>query len=175
MRWTDLFVSLWRCNVPISEALEAAADGCGNNHHRKVLNRAAERAREGFPLSICLAETRLLPVGLIDRLRTGEASGRLDETLEEYGRILEGDARELGMQSWVMRRLLPVIIAISAVVVYVFGSFFGNQRITLIGAVIFVPVAFAVWEFMFRPSIAGAPDLGIGKRERKGAGENEQR
>ncbi len=168
MRWTDLFVSLWRCNVPISEALEASADGCCNNYYRHVLYRAAERTREGVPLSACLAETKLLPLGLIDRLRTGEASGRLDETLEEFARVMEGDAKELGGQHLFMRRILPAILAASAALVFLVGAAFGHPEIGLIGAVIFLPVAFAAWEIVFKQSVSGEPKLGISKREPKG-------
>jgi type II secretory pathway component PulF len=169
MRWTDLFVSLWRCGVPISEALEAAGDGCGNNYYRHVLCRAAERTREGAPLSACLAESRLLPVGLIDRLRTGEVSGRMDETLEEFARVMEGDAKELGGQVLFMRRILPAILIASAVIVFVYCAHVGDQRIALTGALIFLPIAFLVWEMVFRQSIAGAPSLGIGRRVRRNA------
>jgi len=176
MRWTDLFVSLWRCNVPISEALEAAGEGCGNNYYCHVLTRAAERTREGVPLSECLAETRLLSAGLIDRLRTGEASGRMDETLEEFARIMEGDAKELGGQHLFMRRILPVILIVSAMVIFAYcTSLAGNPGICLIGALIFLPVAFAAWELVFKQTVAGEPKLGIGKREPKGWTGREQR
>jgi type II secretory pathway component PulF len=175
MRWTDLFVSLWRCNVPISEALEVAGDGCGNNYYRHVLHRAAERTREGVPLSECLAETRLLPIGLTERLRTGELSGRFDETLEEFARVMQGDAAELGGQSRFMRRILPRILVLSAVLVFTYCSFFGNPKIALVGTLIFLPVAFALWEMVFKQSVAGGPNLGIGDRESKRPAEREKR
>ena len=175
MRWTDLFVSLWRCSVPISEALEAAGDGCGNNFYRQLLYRAAERTREGVLLSTCLAETHLLPGGLIDRLRTGEVSGRLDETLEEFARVMEGDAKELGSQHLFMRRILPCLLICSTVIIFMFGAAFGHPEVGLIAALIFVPIAFAAWELVFKQSVAGEPSLGIGKRERKSSAEREQK
>ena len=167
MRWTDLFASLWRCNVPISEALEAAGDGCGNSYYRHMLHGAAERTRAGIPLSTCLAETRLLPIGLIDRLRTGEASGRMDEALEEFARVMEGDAKELGAQSLVMRRILPAILVTSAIIIFGFGVALGHPLIGLIAAAIYLPIAFLLWELVFRQSVAGEPNLGIGRREHK--------
>ncbi len=167
MRWTDLFASLWRCNVPISEALEAAGDGCGNGYYRHVLHRAAERTREGVALSVCLAETRLMPVGLIERLRTGETSGRMDETLDEFARVMEVDAGRLGLQSAFMRRILPAILVCCAVALVMFGATMGSTAIGVIVALIFLPVAFALWKIVFRLSISGEPDLGIGNRLRR--------
>jgi len=168
MRWTDLFAALWRCGVPVSEALEIAGDNCGSGHYRDALYRAARRTRAGVPLSECLAETRQLPLGLIDRLRTGETSGRLDVCLEKFARTMEGDARELGGQHLFMRRILPILFLLLAVVIFIYCLYIaGRPEICAIGALAFVPVAFLVWEFVFKQTVRGEPSLGIGCREPK--------
>ena len=175
MRWTDLFAALWRCNVPISEALEAAAEGCGNSYHRDLLLRAAQQTREGLPLSECFAETRLLSTDLVERIRTGEVSGRLDETLEQFARVQEGDAKELGDQVLFMRRILPLILLCSAGVILLFGAARGRPDLGLIVAAVFLPIAFGAWELIFKISVAGEPNLGIGGRRRKSSAEKETR
>src|ERR1051326_2277046 len=105
MRWGEVFSILWRSGVPVSQALEVAANSARNAHYRNVLLRAADRTRAGYPLSECLAETRLLPRHLVDIVKTGEMTGDLDASLEKFADLMEGDAKALGAQHFTIKKL----------------------------------------------------------------------
>ena len=67
--------------VPVLTALAAAAGVVTNLPMREALERAARAVQEGAPLSRALGSSRLFPPVMVHLIASGEASGRLPETL----------------------------------------------------------------------------------------------
>ena len=169
MHWGALFACLWRSGVPLSEALEVAGESCKNECYRHTLIEAAEKTRMGVPLSVAMHGTGLLPVGLLDRIRTGEATGNLDETLDEFSRLMEGDAKELGGQHVFMRRILPFLLIISTFIVTAFALIFLGSSAALSIGIGFCFGASLVWKLLFKLAVNGEDELGVGRRTKLGS------
>jgi general secretion pathway protein F len=67
--------------VPVLTALDAAAGVLGNLPMREALQRAARAVQEGASLSKALGASGLFPPVMVHLIASGEASGRLPETL----------------------------------------------------------------------------------------------
>jgi type IV pilus assembly protein PilC len=81
--------------VSITQAIEIAADICGNTVLRKALLNAKERIMTGSNISISLEKEKVFPNLVIRMVSVGEASGCLPEVLEQvsgaYEDQVEGD------------------------------------------------------------------------------------
>jgi type IV pilus assembly protein PilC len=81
--------------VSITQAIEIAADICGNTVLRSALLNARERIIAGSDISSSLGNERVFPNLVIRMVSVGEASGRLPEVLEQvssaYEDQVEGD------------------------------------------------------------------------------------
>ncbi len=169
MHWGVLFACLWRSGVPLSEALEVAGESCKNEYYRHTLIEAAEKTRMGVPFSVAMHGTGILPVALLDRLRTGEATGNLDETLDEFSRLMEGDSKELGGQHVFMNRILPILLIISTFIVAIIALMNLGPTTALRIGVGFYIGASLLWKFLFKLSVSGEDELGVGKRTKPGS------
>ncbi len=67
--------------VPLYDALVAAAPTVPNLHVRACAERIAVRVREGTPMARAMGETDVFPAMLIAMVASGEASGKLGESL----------------------------------------------------------------------------------------------
>ncbi len=67
--------------VPVLTALAAGAGVVANLPMREALERAANAVREGAGLSQSLAQSRQFPPVMVHLIASGEASGRLPQTL----------------------------------------------------------------------------------------------
>lgn len=67
--------------VPVLTALDAAAGVLGNLPMREALQRAARAVQEGASLSKALGASGLFPPVMVHLIASGEASGRLPDTL----------------------------------------------------------------------------------------------
>lgn len=72
--------------VPILQALEAGTGVMTLTPMRDALAAAARGVREGMPLSRALGATSAFPPVMVHLIASGEASGRLDESLERAAR-----------------------------------------------------------------------------------------
>lgn len=81
--------------VPITQAIEIAADICGNSILRSALLNARERIIAGSDISASLEQERVFPALVTRMVSVGEASGRLPDVLEQvssaYEDQVEGD------------------------------------------------------------------------------------
>jgi type IV pilus assembly protein PilC len=81
--------------VPITQAIEIAADICGNSILRTALLNARERIIAGSDISASLIQERVFPALVTRMISVGEASGRLPDVLEQvsgaYEDQVEGD------------------------------------------------------------------------------------
>ena len=169
MHWGVLFACLWRSGVTLSEALEVAGESCKNQYYRMTLLEVAEKTRMGVPLSVAMRGTGLVPVGLLDRIRTGEATGNLDETLDEFSRLMEGDAKELGGQHVFLRRILPFLLIISTLIVAALAFMLSGPTAALRIGIGFCIGASLLWKFIFKLSVSGEDELGVGKQTKLGS------
>ena len=81
--------------VPITGAIEIAADICGNSILRTALLNARDRIIAGSDISASLAQEQVFPNLVTRMVSVGEASGRLPDVLEQvssaYEDQVEGD------------------------------------------------------------------------------------
>lgn len=101
-RWGRSFATLWNAGVPVSNGLEISSRSALNAHYERALQQAALHTREGMSLSASLATTEFLPAYLVDILRTGEFSGSLGTSLEQFVRLLEEEAFTRAAQEFVL-------------------------------------------------------------------------
>lgn len=120
-RWGRTFAALWRCGVPIPRALEAAADSTQSLYYANVLRRAAERTRNGWSLRDSLAETRLLPDHLLNVIQTGETTGDIDHSMDQFADFMEKDASMYSGLLFFWKLALPNIIAAILIVAVCIG------------------------------------------------------
>jgi type II secretory pathway component PulF len=168
MRWNRVFAVLWRFGVPIGQALEVAADCSGNAHYRRVLHHAAERTRQGFPLSECLAETGLLPHHLVDIVRTGELTGDLDTALQKFADHLADDATETKAKWFFLFVILPLWVGMGTLIVMAFATLLGGNYFLQIGIGFFIAVLAIGWG-IFRMATQGEAKPGVSRPGRRRA------
>lgn len=81
-QYSATLATLTVSRVPLAEALAAAAATVPNLHIRTKAERVALRVREGAPLARAMSEAEVFPPLLIAMVASGEASGKLGESLE---------------------------------------------------------------------------------------------
>lgn len=116
-RWGRSFATLWSAGVPVSYALEVSSRSALNAHYERALRQTAWETRQGRLLSDSLLPAQLLPVYLIDILRTGEMTGSLGTALEQFVRILEDEAFTRATQEFVVYVSIAKLVATVAAVV----------------------------------------------------------
>jgi general secretion pathway protein F len=77
--------------VPILQALEAGTGVMTLVPMREALGTAARGVREGMALARALGATGAFPPVMVHLIASGEASGRLDESLERAARQQQND------------------------------------------------------------------------------------
>ncbi|HYC37626.1 MAG TPA: type II secretion system inner membrane protein GspF [Usitatibacter sp.] len=77
--------------VPILQSLDAGTGVMTLQPMRDALTTAARGVREGMPLARALAATSAFPPVMVHLIASGEASGRLDESLERAARQQQND------------------------------------------------------------------------------------
>lgn len=103
--------------VPVLVALDAAAGVLGNLPMREALVRAARAVQEGASLSKALGSSGLFPPVMVHLIASGEASGRLPETLASAARQQQN---EVTLRVAAFATLAePVLILVMGVVVLV--------------------------------------------------------
>lgn len=113
--------ALYRGGVPIPRALQYAADACGNEHLRQRLVPATTALEHGATIGESLASTGALSPIVINMVRTGEATGNLDQMLNSMADYYEEEASVKAVQiSHVLT--VVVVLAVIAYLVYVIGS-----------------------------------------------------
>jgi len=118
-RWARSFAVLWNSGVPISTALEVSSRSAQNACYERALRRAAVQTQAGQSLSASLLRTQLLPAHLLEIVRTGETTGNLGSSLEQFAGLLESEAFTQATQQFVflvsVGKLLATIAAVATV------------------------------------------------------------
>ncbi|HLH71425.1 MAG TPA: type II secretion system F family protein [Candidatus Dormibacteraeota bacterium] len=110
--------TLARAGVPIMVALEVAADAVGNAEFRRGLQSVREAALAGESLAVALGRTGLFPRMVVQIVRVGEETGRLETNLEG---MAEHYAEEVDYR---LRRLIAIlepalVVSVGVVVAFV--------------------------------------------------------
>jgi len=109
--------------VTVLEALRTVEDVGGNHHLNAIVAAARQRVFNGGGLAETLARHRGFMPMLSNMIAVGEASGTLDDVLDEVARFYEAQL------AWQLKRLAAlvepaVIVVVGGVVGYVYISFF---------------------------------------------------
>lgn len=94
-RFAGSLATLVRSDVPLVDALRAAAAVTPNAYVRERALMAAQRVREGASLRRALSEADVFPRMLLAVVAAGEQSGRLGPGLERAAKDLEQDLEQL--------------------------------------------------------------------------------
>lgn len=107
--YANLFSILLAAGVPLAAALKDSACGCGNAELEASGLRIREHvANGGDALSDAFyREIRIWPPLLTEAIRTGEAAGRLEETLAGAARGLR---QESGRRTEVLLTVIPMVV-----------------------------------------------------------------
>lgn len=90
-RFASTLAILTGSGVPLLAALEAGRQVISRLPMAEAVGVAAERVREGLPLSRALAAGGLFPPLLIHMIASGEATGQVDELLERAARLQQAE------------------------------------------------------------------------------------
>lgn len=103
--------------VTVLEALRIAAQVMANRPMRAAVETVAQRVREGSGIGVALERTGYFPPMTVHLIRSGEASGALDDMLD---RAAANQERELETRiAMLMGVLEPLLILVMAVVVLI--------------------------------------------------------
>ncbi|MCG5500733.1 type II secretion system inner membrane protein GspF [Ectothiorhodospira lacustris] len=103
--------------VAVLESLRIAAEVIANRPMREAVQTVAQRVREGSGIGVALERSGYFPPMTVHLIRSGEASGALDEMLE---RAAVNQERELETRiAMIMGILEPVLILVMGLVVLV--------------------------------------------------------
>jgi len=89
-----VFRILYTNGVRILEALDSAATACPNAVVGAMFARIRDRVTEGSPIAAAFSMERSVPPIVLEMVTTGEATGKLDETLAQAEAVLEMEAKQ---------------------------------------------------------------------------------
>lgn len=80
--------------ISIVESLKIVSKVAGNELYFRAFIRIAERVQKGFSIANSFEETRLFPIIVEQMIGTGEATGKLDETLQKSSDYFATEAEQ---------------------------------------------------------------------------------
>ncbi|MGB9643006.1 MAG: type II secretion system F family protein [Candidatus Ratteibacteria bacterium] len=107
IRFLHAFNCLYSAGVSITETIKLAAESSGNKVFEKELSRALGRVERGSGLTEAFADNVFLPSIVLEMFSTGQASGRLDETLDRAAWHLQN---EVNLAVEAILKIVPVVI-----------------------------------------------------------------
>jgi type IV pilus assembly protein PilC len=116
-RFARTFGSLIRSGVPVLSALDISAGAAGNAIVSEAILRARASVEQGNPLSLGFTGQRVVPAAMVDMLRTGEQTGRIDEMLLSMAQYYEEEVNT--MVAGLTALLQPLLIVIVGIIVTV--------------------------------------------------------
>jgi type IV pilus assembly protein PilC len=114
-RFARTLGSLIRSGVPVLSALDVSAGATGNTVIAAAIRKARASVEQGNPLSQGLTAQRAIPPMLVDMLRTGEKTGRIDEMLYSIARFYEEETNS--MLTGLTALLQPILMLIVGAIV----------------------------------------------------------
>ncbi len=101
--------------LPLVPALEVSVNGVGNAFLRRRLEPVLDNVREGTALHTALANTGVVPDLAIDMVKVGEATGALDEMLNNVSDFFDSEI-ETGIQR-LLTLVEPVMLVLMGITV----------------------------------------------------------
>ena len=116
-RFARVYGSLVQSGVSVLHALELSAGATGNGPMEDAIMNARQAVESGETLSSALACEKRIPPELVEMLRSGEKSGRVDEMLDAVAVYYEQDVE--AMLSMLPALIQPILIVFLGIVVLV--------------------------------------------------------
>jgi len=117
------FGAMYKAGVPVSRAVEIAADACGNSAVREAVRPVSRALEGGTGLTEALASTGAFSPLVLDMTRTGEETGETDLMLTKVADFYE---EEGALNAQIAAKVIGVacLLAVAAYVLFVVVSFY---------------------------------------------------
>ncbi|MGE0001141.1 MAG: type II secretion system F family protein [Fimbriimonadaceae bacterium] len=117
------FGAMYKAGVPVSRAVEIAADACGNSAVREAVRPVSRALEGGTGLTEALASTGAFSPLVLDMTRTGEETGETDQMLLKVADFYE---EEGALSAQIAAKVIGVacLLAVAAYVLFVVVSFY---------------------------------------------------
>ena len=125
VRFLQAFTSLYVAGIGVIESVQISAQAMGNSLMEKEMLKSLLFLKIGKLLSESLVSNRYIPPVVLDMLKSGEVSGKMDETLSRVSGYLQ-DEVETTVQRVIT--ILPVIIylLVAMYVAFIVISFYSR-------------------------------------------------
>jgi type II secretory pathway component PulF len=127
------FGAMYRAGVPLPQAVELAADACGNEAVRARVRPAGRRLESGQGITETFAATGAFSPIVLDMTRTGETTGNLEEMLTKIAEFYEDEGRTQAQTAakifGVAVLLLVGVYVLSIVVTFYTGFYAGRTSV----------------------------------------------
>ncbi len=117
--------ALQAAGMGVQQTIRLAADASGNSVFQQSSNRIISQLESGASLTDALESTHQFPGVSIQMLRTGEATGHVDEQLNKVADFLENDAETTIKQSVVVLGVLIFLCVAGYIAISVIGQYAG--------------------------------------------------
>ena len=125
-RMTDNMETLLSSGVPAVRTLEIAADVVGNKIYKNILLTAANEVKGGSSISEALSKYPEVPLMVVQMIRTGEETGKLNFMLKTLGRFYKKE---------VDNTVDTLVSLIEPVMIVVLGGAVGILLISILGPI----------------------------------------
>jgi len=124
-RFARSLAILYQGGVPLARAVEMAGAASGNGSVREELDEVAVEVSAGSQLGEALRYSPRFPEMVLNMIRTGETTGRLDATLRKVAQYYEDSADATIERT---ARLLPVFayLMVAGYIAYIVFTMWGN-------------------------------------------------
>jgi type IV pilus assembly protein PilC len=110
-RFSRALSVLYACGVPVDRSLRLAGDAAANAHIRGIAETAAGQVKDGTALTTALLHAGLTDDLVISMVRTGEQTGKLDETVDHVADYYEAETETAIRQLTVIAGVVCILIA----------------------------------------------------------------
>ena len=125
-RITDNMETLLSSGVPAVRTLEITADVVGNKVYKNILLTAANEVKGGSPISEALSKYPEIPLMVVQMIKTGEETGKLNFMLKTLGRFYKKE---------VDNAVDTLVSLIEPVMIVVLGGAVGVLLISILGPI----------------------------------------
>lgn len=121
-RLTRLLGTLLESHVPLLDSLTLTREAAGNQHYRRLIDKAEEAVTRGEPISTAFRDASLISPSVYEAIHSGEATGQV-------GALLLNIANFLDEENEIILRSLTSIV--EPVIMIVLGSLVGFVAVSM--------------------------------------------
>lgn len=110
-RFSRSFAALYKAGASMPDNLALSAQSCGNRYVCQRMELAIPAVENGASVSDALASTGALSGPVIDMLKTGERTGKIDETMGYIARNYEQEAKVRASRNAMIQGILFYVAA----------------------------------------------------------------